>query len=41
MSNQSYRSFPKAENSSGSASWQVVQVEEHFDIGPLLTVWSR
>ena len=41
MSNQSYGSQPKAENWSASAPWQVVNVEEHVDIGHLLTVWSR
>ena len=41
MSRKSYGSLPKAENWSGSAPWQVVKVEEHVDIGPLLTAWSR
>ena len=43
MSRKSYGSLlvPKAENWSGSAPWQVVKVEKHVDIGPLLTVWSR
>ena len=31
----------KAENWSGSAPLQVFNVDEHVDIGPLLTVWSR
>ena len=34
-------SLPKAENWSGSAALQVVKVEEHVDVGPLLTAWSR
>ena len=41
MSSSSYGSQPKAENWSGSSSWQVVNVEEQVDIEHLLTVWSR
>ena len=41
MSRKSYGSLPKAKNRSGSAPWQVVKVEEHVDIRPLLTAWSR
>ena len=41
MSNQSCRILPKAEHILGTDQWQVVQLEEHVDIGPLLTVWSR
>ena len=37
MSIQSCRSLLKAENWSGSAPLQVFKVEEHVDIGPLLT----
>ena len=31
----------KAENWSGSAPLQVFNMDEHVDIGPLLTAWSR
>ena len=41
MSKQSYRSSLKAENRSGTAPWWVLKVEEHVDIVPLLTVWSK
>ena len=41
VSRKRYGSLPKAKNWSGSAPWQVVKVEEHVDIGPLLTAWSR
>ena len=45
MSGQSCRSVLKAENWSGSAPGgaplQVLIVDEHVDIVPLLTAWSR
>ena len=41
MWSQSYRSLAKAENWSGSAPWQVVQVEGHVEIGPLSTAYME
>ena len=43
MSIQSCSGSLKAENRSGSTPLQVLNVDEHVDIGPLvlLTVWSR
>ena len=41
MSIQTCSSSLKAENYSGSAPFQVFLVDEHGDIGPLLTVRSR
>ena len=41
MSIQSCRSLLKAEIWSGSAPLQVFNMDEHVDIWPLLTVWSR
>ena len=38
---QSCRSLLKADIWSGNAPLQVFNVDEHVDIGPLLTVWSR
>ena len=43
MSTQSCSTSLKAENWTGSAplQLQVLNVDEHVGIGPLLTVWSR
>ena len=41
MSIQSCRSSLKAEIWSGSAPLQVFNVDEHADIGTVLTIWSR
>ena len=38
---QSCRCLLKAEIWSGSAPLQTFNVDEHVDVGPLLTVWSR
>ena len=41
MSSQSSRSLLEAGTWSGSAPLQAFNLEEHVDIGPLVTVWSR
>ena len=41
MSNRRCERDLMAESLSDSPPWQVLQVEEQSDIGPLLIVWSR